>query len=176
MAVILLLSGCAKHYRYVGFSEADFNDNTRVVADLALDIDHFTGVLNLMRFKPAVKQALIEEGFDDLHFGSGYRGYSITIDINRISTEKAAFSEKISPSMATLPLNNKNVLSFKVKFFYRGELLRTTEYQSVFFKKSGFFPAAGNRWPDSEHQLYQKIAKNLAKNITLDFPYKSREN
>ena len=86
LALILILSSCMS-YRYMGSTDAEYGDNTKTERNVALQINFFSGFY----LKRELKAALVKKGFDGLHFGKGYKGYSIEVGVESKMKETLGF-------------------------------------------------------------------------------------
>ena len=165
LALILILSSCMS-YRYMGSTDAEYGDNTKTERNVALQINFFSGFY----LKRELKAALVKKGFDGLHFGKGYKGYSIEVGVESKMKETLGFFALSAISLTFLPYRHEITYSIDVSYYNNGNLIRSSSYQTILYRYTTLFSPIGSFWPDTEEEAYRKMAKDLAKNITLDFP------
>ena len=170
LALVFILSGC-QSYRYMGSTDAQFKDSTRAERNVALQVNHISGVPSVFDLKRELKVALIKEGFDELHFGKDYQGYSIEVNVTTGKWEETpGFIALFMFSIMILPSRIEHTETFDVSYYNNGNLMRSSNYQIKSFEYYSLLSPIGSFWADSHEEAIRKMAKDLAKNIALDFP------
>ena len=177
LVITFCLTGCwpvytGDSYKYKGITKAEYGHSSTSEINITVSFNRGTGVSS--DFKSELTRELLEQGFNQVSYGRDEYGYAIEIDISRKENISKVSLFFAVTTLGIFPTRADTTNVFNLSFYKGGRFIRSSRYESTqsFYFSIAPFPLypMGALWPDTLEEVNRKMAKDLAKNIALDFP------